>query len=103
MSTHVQDDDIVADARQRGALAERVKIVAEIRRYADKIRGEAYTPSVGVAMGAIVDSVADMVNTLPDPEARFATSNDPCPVCGLDDGRHDLAQHGNFTTFLEAR
>lgn len=29
--------------------------------------------------------------------ADFATSNEPCPVCGLDDGRHDLAQHGNFT------
>jgi hypothetical protein len=60
------NDDIVADARARGALAERVRIVAEIRAYADRMRAESYTPSAGVALGAIVDSVADMVNTLPD-------------------------------------
>lgn len=60
------DDDIVMDARRRGALAERARIVNEIRRHADKIRAEAFTPSTGVALGAIVDSVADMVNTLPE-------------------------------------
>lgn len=46
------------------ALAERVKIVGEIRRHADKIRAEAWNSSTGVALGAVVDSVADMVNTI---------------------------------------
>lgn len=48
----------------KAALAERVRIVGEIRRHADKIRAESYTPSAGVALGAVVDSVADMVNAL---------------------------------------
>lgn len=50
----------------RAALAERVKIVREIRDYAEKMRRESWTPSAGVALGAIVDSAADMVNTLPE-------------------------------------
>lgn len=60
------DDDIVADARRRGALAERVRIVAEIRKMAENIRQESWTPSAGVALGSIVDDVADRINTMPE-------------------------------------
>lgn len=48
------------------ALAERVRIVHEIRAMADKIRAESWTPTAGIALGSVVDSVADMVNTLPE-------------------------------------
>lgn len=58
------------------ALAERVRIVGEIRQYAEKARRESFTPSVGVALGAIVDSVADMVNTLPEPLVPVVVAQD---------------------------
>ncbi len=51
---------------QRAALAERVRIVNEIRRHADKVRADAPMPHLGIAFGLIVAEVADMVNTLPE-------------------------------------
>lgn len=53
-------------AERRAAPRERVRIVGAVRTYAWKMREEAWTPSVGVAMSAIVDSVADMINTMED-------------------------------------
>ncbi len=58
--------ELAVKAGPGAALAERVRIVNEIRQHAEKVRKECVTPSAGVALGAIVDSVADMVNTLPE-------------------------------------
>jgi len=49
------------------ALAERVRIVAEIRRLADDFRASAVTRNSGLALGALVDDVADRINTLEAP------------------------------------
>lgn len=60
--------EIREEWERRAALRERVKIVAEIRDYAREVRDSSYNKSTGVALGAIVDSVADRVNTMPDVE-----------------------------------
>lgn len=57
---------IAVEAGWRAALRERVQIVQAVRAHAERVRGEAWTPSVGVVMAAIVDSVADMINTMED-------------------------------------
>lgn len=49
------------------ALAERLRIVAEIRRLADEFRRSAVTRNSGLALGALVDDVADRINTLDAP------------------------------------
>ncbi len=47
------------------ALAERVRIVAEVRRFATDLRTGLANATVGLALGAIVDEVANRINTLP--------------------------------------
>lgn len=58
--------DALGDVEAKAALAERVRAVAEVRAMADEIRRDSYTPSAGVALGAVVDSVADRINTMPE-------------------------------------
>lgn len=67
-------------AYERGGLAERVAIVGQIREYADKVRRESFTTATGVALGAVVDSVADLVNVVPEAGTRVPIEPDPMPV-----------------------
>jgi hypothetical protein len=105
---------IVADGldkiEEAAALKERLRIVGEIRAFAEKIRRESYTETTGIALGSVVDSVADHVNTYPltvaapaDPIAELraefaeahadgASSNDIAQL--LDDW---LVKHGQPT------
>lgn len=62
LAEYIADD--LADLESRAALAERVRIVADVHAMAEDIRRTSYTPATGVALGAIVDSIADRINTL---------------------------------------
>lgn len=44
---------------------ERAAIVAQVRAQAEKVRADAWEPSAGIAMGALVDNVADKIEARP--------------------------------------
>src|SRR5689334_1514538 len=70
----------------RGALEERVKIVAEIRKLAENVRKEAWTRTAGIALGSIIDEVADKINLLPDASGVSEWAELMCPECGARPG-----------------
>lgn len=62
----------------QAALAERVKIVADVRRHADRAaRTLGSSRAASTAVAAIANEVADLINTLPSEDDERK-----CPGCG---------------------
>jgi hypothetical protein len=64
--------DLLAEvkwAQESAALAERVRIVDEVRRYAETVRFGTNDSVAGNALTSVIGAVADRINTLADPAA----------------------------------
>ncbi len=57
--------NLITLAEQRGAANERARIIARLRKQAADTRAK-YNSQGGVAIGGIIDAIADLIATIPE-------------------------------------